>query len=159
MARARHAATESVVTRGTTSRLPLEPTSASLIHAAAGRTFSGALYVATPQLLSAFGITQSQVNPGADILTSRAGLSTMSLMRLTRSPPCTSSSNTYPCPPRSCVANPSIQEVSQLPSGTSAPNTVFTEHAIATLRLQGSITTAGWLITVPNPLTPPQVTS
>ncbi len=158
MASARQVADEIAVSLGTTNMLTLESTSACLIHAAAGRTFSGALYVATPQLLSAFGITQSQVNPGADILTSRAGLSTMSLMRLTRSPPCTSSSNTYPCPPRSCVANPSIQEVSQLPSGTSAPNTVITEHAIATLRLQGSITTAGWLITVPNGLTAAQVT-
>jgi putative ABC transport system permease protein len=35
---------------------------------------------------------------------------------------------------------------------------VITEHAIATLRLQGSITTAGWLITVPNSLTAAQVT-
>jgi putative ABC transport system permease protein len=158
MARARQVADEIAVSLGATNMVTLEPTSACLIHAAAGRTFSGALYVATPQLLSAFGITQSQVNPGADILTSRAGLSTMSLMQLTRSPPCTSSSNTYPCPPRSCVASPSIQEVSQLPSGTSAPNTVITEHAIATLRLQGSITTAGWLITVPNSLTAAQVT-
>ena len=157
MARARQVADEIAVSLGTTNMVTLESTSACLIHAAAGRTFSGALYVATPQLLSAFGITQSQVNPGADILTSRAGLSTMSLMQLTRSPPCTSSSNTYPCPPRSCVASPSIQEVSQLPSGTSAPNTVITEHAITTLRLPSSITTAGWLITVPNGLTAAQV--
>jgi putative ABC transport system permease protein len=158
MARARQVADEIAVSLSTTNMVTLESTSACLIHAAAGRTFSGALYVATPQLLSAFGITQSQINPGADILTSRAGLSTTSLMQLTSSPPCTSSSNTYPCPPRSCVASPSIQEVSQLPSGTSAPNTVITEHAIATLRLQGSITTAGWLITVPNGLTAAQVT-
>jgi len=157
MAIARQVADEIAASLGTTNMVTLESTSACLVHAAAGRTFSGALYVATPQLLSAFGITQSQVNPGADILTSRAGLSTMSLIQLTRNPPC-SSSNTYPCPPRSCVASPSIQEVSQLPSGTSAPNTVITEHAIAPLRLQGSITTAGWLITVPNGLTAAQVT-
>ena len=102
--------------------------------------------------LGAFGIAQSQINPDADILTERPGLSTMSLMQLTSSPPCTSSSNTYACPPRSCVASPPIQEVSQLPSGTSAPNTVITEHAITTLRLQSSITTAGWLITSTPPL-------
>jgi putative ABC transport system permease protein len=158
MARARQVADEIATSLGTTNMLTLESTSACLVHAAAGRTFSGALYVATPQLLSAFGITQSQINPGADILTSRAGLSTMSLMQLTRSPPCTSRSNNYPCPPRSCVANPSIQEVSQLPSGTSAPNTVITVHAITTLRLQGTITTAGWLITLPNGVTAAQVT-
>jgi putative ABC transport system permease protein len=158
MARARQVAGEIAVSLGTTSMVTLESTSACLIHAAAGSTFSGALYVATPQLLSAFGITQSQVNSGADILTSRAGLSTIGRMQLTRTPPCTSSSNDFPCPPRSCVANPSIQEVSQLPSGTSASNTVITEHAITRLGLQGSITTAGWLITVPNGLNAAQVT-
>jgi putative ABC transport system permease protein len=158
MARARHVAGEIAVSLSTTSMVTLESTSACLIHAAAGRTFSGALDVATPRLLSAFGIRQSQINPGADILTSRAGLSTISLMQLTRTPPCTSSSNTYTCPPRSCVASPPIQEISQLPSGTSAPNTLITEHAIAALRLQSSITTAGWLITVPNGLTAAQVT-
>jgi putative ABC transport system permease protein len=158
MARARQVAGEIAAALGTTNMVTLESTSACLIHAAAGRTFSGALDVATPQLLSAFGITQSQVNPGADILTSRPGLPTMSLMQLTSSPPCTSSSNHYPCPPSSCISNPPIQEVSQLPSGTSAPNTVITEHAITTRRLQSSITTAGWLITVPDGLTAAQVT-
>ena len=157
-AEARQVADEIAVGLGTTSMVTLASTSACLIHAAAGRTFSGAIYVATPQLLSAFGITQSQINPGADILTSRAGLPAMSLMQLTSSPPCTSSSNHYPCPPGSCAASPPIQEVSQLPSGTSAPNTVITQHAITTLRLQSSITTAGWLITVPNGLTAAQVT-
>jgi putative ABC transport system permease protein len=69
------------------------------------------------------------------------------------------SGNSYPCPPGSCIANPPIQEVSQLPSGTSAPNTVVTEHAISTLHLQSSIQTAGWLITVPNGLTAAQITT
>ena len=41
----------------------LETTSASLNHAAAGRSWSGPVYVATPQLLRAFGITASQVSP------------------------------------------------------------------------------------------------
>jgi putative ABC transport system permease protein len=158
MAEARQVAGEIAAGLGTTTMVTLESTSACLVHAAAGRTFSGNIYVATPQLLSAFGITQSQINPGADILTARPGLSTMSLMQLASSPPCTSSSNHYPCPPGSCIAGPPIQEISQLPSGTSAPNTVITEHAITTLRLQSSITTAGWLITVPNGLTAAQVT-
>ena len=38
---------------------------------------------------------------------------------------------TVPLPGASCLANPPIQEVSALPSGTSAPNTVITEHAIS----------------------------
>ena len=40
-----------------------------------------------------------------------------------------------PVPGGQCLANPVIQEVSALPAGTSAPNTVITEHAIRTLGL------------------------
>jgi len=54
------------------------------------------------------------------------------------------------------VANPVIQEVSALPSGTSAPNTVITEHAIRTLGLSTSI--SGWLIQAPHPPTAAQIT-
>ena len=61
----------------------LESTSASLQHAAAGRQFSGPVYVATPQLLQAFGIKASQVDSSADILTMRPGLSGLSKMQLT----------------------------------------------------------------------------
>ena len=68
---------------GTTSLIALETSNANLNHAANGRSWSGQIYVATPQLLSAFGIKQSQINPDADILTMRPGLSTMSLMQLT----------------------------------------------------------------------------
>ena len=159
--------------------IALEQTSANLNHAASGRSWNGPIYVATPQLLSAFGIKQSQINPDADILTVRPGLSTMSLMQLTYSQggggkggggqvlngpgngggngP--NSNNQWPCPPGSCIANPSIQEISQLPSGTSAPNTVVTEHAITTLHLQESVGTVGWLIQVPNALNAAQVTN
>jgi putative ABC transport system permease protein len=155
---------------GTSSLIALETSNANLDHAANGRSWSGQIYVATPQLLSAFGITQSQINPDADILTMRPGLSTMSLMQLTygnqqgggqvsngpgNGP---NSANQWPCPVGSCIANPPIQEISQLPSGTSAPNTVVTEHAITTLHLQKSVQTSGWLIQVPNGLTATQVT-
>jgi putative ABC transport system permease protein len=157
---------------GTTSVIALENVSVNLVHAADGRSWSGPVYVATPQLLSAFGIKQSQVNPDADILTMRPGLSTMSLMQLTYgdqqggeqvgpgdggSGP--GSASQWPCPPGSCIANPPIQEMGQLPSGTSAPNTVVTEHAISTLHLQRSVGVLGWLIQVPNGLTAAQVTS
>jgi putative ABC transport system permease protein len=156
---------------GTTSLIALENSSASLVHAANGRSWSGTIYVATPQLLSAFGIKQTEINPSADFLTMRPGLSTMSLMQFMygqgsgqfgpangggNGP---NSTNQWPCPPGSCIANPPIQEISQLPSGTSAPNTVVTEHAITTLHLQKSIGIAGWLIQVPNGLTATQVTN
>ena len=52
-----------------------------------------------------------------------------------------------------------IQEVSALPSGTSAPNTVITEHAISTLGLRSGIAADGWLIQTPSPPTATQVTS
>jgi putative ABC transport system permease protein len=96
----------------------------------------------------------------------RPGLSTMSLMQLTYGnnggggpgggP---GGNNQWPCPAGSCIANPPILQISQLPSGTSAPNTVLTEHAVTTLHLQKSIQTGGWLITVPNGLTPAQITT
>jgi putative ABC transport system permease protein len=136
---------------------------ATLQHAAPGRQFGGQVYVATPQLLRAFGIKASAVDPSADILTMRPGLSTMSLMQLNYGGKGGAGNNggsgQWPCPPGSCIANPPVQEISQLPSGTSAPNTVVTEHAISTLHLQSSVQTAGWLITVPNGLTAAQITT
>ncbi|HEX3959743.1 MAG TPA: FtsX-like permease family protein, partial [Trebonia sp.] len=68
---------------GTTEMVALYSTSAGLTHAASGRTWDGQIYLGTPQLLSLFGIKSSQVNPDADILTMRPGLSSLSLMQLT----------------------------------------------------------------------------
>jgi len=64
---------------------------------------------------------------------------------------------TFPCPKRDCLANPVIQEVSGLPAGTSAPNTVITLHAIHRLGLRAI--TSGWLIQTPNPPTAAQISS
>ena len=129
----------------------LEETDSALRRAAAGRNWDGAVYVATPQLLRAYGITAAQVSPDADILTMRPGLSGLTEMQLQygayKSGPAGPGS---PCPPGSCLANPTIQEVSALPSGTSAPNTVITEHAVRQLHLTTS--TAGWLIQTPDSL-------
>ncbi len=143
---------------GTRDVVTLESTSASLQHAASGRSWSGPIYVATPQLLSAFGIKASQVDPSADILTMRPGLDTISKMQLTYGNyNGGKSSNPYPCPPGTCLANPKIQEISQLPPGTSAPNTVITEHAVNTLGLRPSVTVNGWLIQAKQPLTASQI--
>ena len=59
----------------------LDQTNAGLQHDAAGRQFGGQVFVATPQLLRAFGISASQINPQADFLTMRPGLSSLSLMQ------------------------------------------------------------------------------
>ena len=67
---------------GSNTVIELDQTGASLQHAAAGRSWSGPVYVATPQLLQAFGIKASDVNPDADILTARPGLSGISQMQL-----------------------------------------------------------------------------
>jgi putative ABC transport system permease protein len=144
----------------------LDQTSASLQHAAAGRSWSGPVYVATPQLLAAFGIKASEVNPDADVLTARPGLSGVSLMQLVYGnyfgadnkfgPQPGGPPTSFPCPKSDCLANPVIQEVGALPAGTSAPNTVITEHAISALGLQTSV--AGWLIQTPQPPTAAQIT-
>ena len=153
---------------GSSTVIELDQAGASLQHAAAGRTWSGQVYVATPQLLAAFGIKASDVNPDADILTMRPGLSGLSHMQLTygadpggggqggggpngNGPP-----TSWPCPKSNCLANPVIQQVGALPAGTSAPNTVITEHAIHALGLQTSV--SGWLIQTPHPPTAAQIT-
>jgi putative ABC transport system permease protein len=141
----------------------LDGTSGYLQHAAAGRQFGGPVYVATPQLLRAFGIKASQVDPAADILTMRPGLSGISRMQLIYGnyspdrPVGPGHALSYPCPKSDCLASPVIQEVSALPSGTSAPNTVITEHAIRALGLHA--VPDGWLIQSPNPPTAGQITS
>jgi putative ABC transport system permease protein len=149
---------------GSSTVIELDQAGASLNHAAAGRSWSGPVYVATPQLLQAFGIKASDVNPDADILTMRPGLSGLSDMQLlygrdgkgpggnSNGPP-----TSWPCPKGQCVANPVIQQVNALPSGTSGPNTVITEHAIHALGLHTSV--SGWLIQAPHPPTAAQITN
>jgi putative ABC transport system permease protein len=152
---------------GSNTVIELDQAGASLQHAAAGRSWSGPVFVATPQLLAAFGIKASDVNPDADILTMRPGLAGLSQMQLIYGAegngsgggghgPQDVGSNSYPCPKGQCLANPVIQEVSALPSGTSGPNTVITEHAIHTLGLHTGA--SGWLIQTPHPPTAVQIT-
>jgi putative ABC transport system permease protein len=146
----------------------LETTGAHLNHAAAGRNWNGPVYVGTPQLLAAFGISPAQVKPGSLILSMRPGLDTMTLMQLdydngsaaaqaAQQAAGRQDADPFACPPATCLASPKIQEVSALPSGTSAPNTVITEHAIAALGLGSTIATSGWLIQAPSALTPAQI--
>jgi len=146
---------------GSAGLITLYATNAGLNHAAIGRNWTGPIYLATPQLLSMFGISQSQVNPDADFLTMRPGLSMLSLMQFLNgpksSPGPSGQGNQWPCPAGSCIANPPIQEVSQLPSGTSAPNTVVTEHGLRALGLQSPVSTAGWFIQARGGLTAAQI--
>jgi putative ABC transport system permease protein len=149
------------------SVVPLETAGATLhqVGAQTHRDFSGTVYVATPQLLAAYGIRASQIAPGADVLTMRPGLASLPRMELTWGgfglqqgpggfvhkdqtlPDCTLSGG--------CLAGPAIATASGLPSGTSAPNTVITEHAVSTYKLPVQLT--GWLIQAAGPLTAAQV--
>jgi putative ABC transport system permease protein len=149
---------------GADSVIELDQAGASLQHAAAGRSWSGPVYVATPRLLAAFGIKAADINPHADILTMRPGLSGLSKMQLVYGAngqggghgPQDVGPNAFPCPAGQCLANPVIQEVGALPSGTSGPNTVITEHAIHALGLP--VSASGWLIQAPNHPTAAQIT-
>ncbi len=147
---------------GSRQVIQLDSTSATLQHDAAGRNYSGPLYVATPKLLAAFGIKSADVSPAANILSMRPGLSGITGMQLVYgnyfangAPPAGAGGRTFACPASDCLANPVIREVTALPSGTSAPNTVITEHAIHRLGLKPAV--SGWLIQTPNPLTTAQI--
>ena len=53
--------------------IALETPNAAVNGSNLGRQWDGAVYVATPQLLRAFGIKSSDIDPKADILSSRPG--------------------------------------------------------------------------------------
>jgi putative ABC transport system permease protein len=160
---------------GTQNVVELDQPDASLNYASArsGRNWNGAIYVGTPSLLRAFGIDPAQIDPNADVLTMRPGISGLSGMQLVYNGDGKGSSQTITpgqggsngshhataqsCPPYAgnCLNNPVIQQVGALPSGTSAPNTVVTEHAIHQLAL--STFTGGWLIQGTQPFSAAQI--
>ena len=139
---------------------------------ASGRQWNGAIYVATPALLRAYGINPVSIPPSVDILSSRPGLSG-SGVQLTYGgggkgngslvgPGSGGSGPSGPgtmnsCTPGSCVAHPVIQGENQLPTGTSAPNTVITESALRRLHLQAESTLSGWILQASSPITSAQL--
>jgi len=132
--------------------LPLDTVNATLQQQGRqNNNFSGTLYVATPALLADFGIRPSQIDPGADIVSMRPGLGSVPDMQLIYG----DLGNPQATP--SAADNPKIQQLAALPSGTSAPNTVITPHAIQRYKLQTSLD--GWFIQAPQPLTSAQISS
>jgi putative ABC transport system permease protein len=118
-----------------------------------GRGIAGLMYVGTPALLKAFGISASEINPAADVLTVRAGLPSTGGLALVNGsylaqPPAG-------CPAGMCILSPVIQEVSKLPPGTSVPNIVITPNAVRALH--ETVVPVGWLIQAPSALTPAQI--
>ena len=99
---------------------------------ASGRQWNGAIYVATPALLRAYGINPSSIPSNVDILSSRPGLAG-SGVQLTYGGGGkggdgfqglgAGGNNDNQCTPNQCLAHPVVQEESQLPHGY-----VGTEH-------------------------------
>jgi putative ABC transport system permease protein len=132
------------------------------LGAPAHSNFTGSVYVATPQLLAAYGTKASQIAPGTDVLTMRPGLAGLPHMAMTWggfgscTGLCTANEPLPPCTLDSdCLTNPVMQTVSGLPSGTSAPNTVITEYAVSKYHMQTSL--LAWLIQAPSGLTATQI--
>ena len=147
----------------------LEQPSANLQNPSAnGRQWSGPIYVATPQLLRAYGINPSSIPSNVDILTSRAGLAG-SGVELTfngggqaRGGPFAGGGgggNNNQCTPNQCLAHAVVMEESQLPSGTSVANTVITESALHRLHLAGQSSLGGWTLLSDSTITQSQLTN
>jgi hypothetical protein len=118
-----------------------------------GRSWSGQIYVATPQLLRAFGIKASEVDPKADVLTSRPGLSGVSGLVMDYG----SGNPKDPTSAGGSLRHPVIQELGLLPAGTSAPNTVITEYAMQKYHI--SLSTSNWLVLGAQSFTAAQISS
>ncbi len=144
------AAQVKAIARGLSAQLiALESPNANLNATQGGRSWNGQIYVATPQLLHAFGIKASDIDPNADVLSSRPGLSGVSGITFSSGSTCTI--------PTGCNVHPVIQEIGALPTGASAPNTVITEHAMRKFHIQAS--TNDWLVKGSQPFTASQISN
>jgi putative ABC transport system permease protein len=120
--------------------------------------YPGQVYVATPTVLRHYGIDPGAIDPTALVVTSRRGLEGTTDLGLLYGDPADPGSLTGPasnCPAGSCVANPKIQTLDRLPTGTSDPNLLVTPYAVSTLKLR--VSPAGWLIRTRQPLSSAQI--
>ena len=161
---------------GGTNVVTLENPSVNLQNpSSSGRQWDGQIYVATPALLRAYGINPSSISSNVDVLSSRPGLSS-SGVQLTGGgggkasfsvgpgsagpggggPGGPGSGNQNSCS-GSCISHPVVQEESQLPIGTSAPNTVITESALQRLHASGQNSLDGWIIRSGSAITSAQI--
>ena len=103
-----------------------------------GRQWDGPIYVATPALLRAYGINPASIPSSVDILSSRPGLAGSGVqLTFSGGKGDNGPGNYNQCTPNQCLAHPVVQEESQLPMGTSAPNTVITESRVAPAARRG----------------------
>ena len=137
----------------------------------------GRLYVATPALLSHYGINPHRIDPTADLLTSRPGLASAARLYLhgERFPVVVSPGrpggreegsaagpggpgNNFSCDPGSCIAAPVVQTLKQLPTDTSDPNLLITTHGMQRLGSLGlQAVPSAWIIQTARPLTAVQI--
>jgi putative ABC transport system permease protein len=133
----------------------LDTPNAELTGTQGGRNWSGQIYVATPQLLRAFGIKASQIDPKALVLTSRPGLAGVNGLVFDYG----TSQKLGPgqSAPGGSLRDPLIQQMSALPAGTSAPNTVITEYAMKRFHIGSA--TSDWLVQGTQSFTAAQISS
>jgi putative ABC transport system permease protein len=156
---------------GATTVIGLENPAAGMQNpSAAGRQWNGPIYVATPALLRAYGINPTSIPSNVDVLSSRPGLAGSGaqlsyggggskgagggLQELGAG-----GNTANACQPGSCLAHPVIQEESQLPTGTSASNTLITESALRRLHIADQSTLGGWTLLANAPITSAQITT
>jgi len=97
------------------------------------------VFVATPELLTHYGIDPASINAGTDLVTSLASTAGYDLAA--------SGSRDW---------QPVLQHVS-LPSYSSLPRALITTHGMTLSRMQLTTMPVGWLIDAPNPLTAAQI--
>src|SRR5439155_16909851 len=119
-----------------------DPASLARVTTLGGRaievSFAARLYVATPALLTHYGIAPGQVDPDADVLTARTDLATLQIF----------------AGPGPTLAHPKV-ETANLPRYGSDPNTLITAHAVQTLGLRSA--PVAWLVEAPRTLTTAQM--
>jgi putative ABC transport system permease protein len=146
-------ATQVATAVGSRDVLPLETTQAFVGQASHGgvRSGPGAVYVATPTVLTHYGIAASAIDPATLVLTSRQGLQGTHGLSLVYG----DLNDPNPSANLSSIANPRIQTFDTLPRDTAAPNLLVTTYAMQHLKLQ--VSPGGWLITAPKSLTATQI--
>ena len=114
-------------------------------------SFISDLYVATPAVLSHYGISAAQVGPSADVISSRTDLNGLSIFM-----PGNENAPSPGLPARlPGLDHPTIRTVKGLPEYTSAPDALITMHALQTLGLD--LGPAGWLMQTSRALTADQI--
>ncbi len=110
------------------------------------RGYGGNVYLATPEVLRHYGIDPASIDPDTVFITSRRGLPTAPNLGVLAG---------GAGPDSTMAPNPKIQAFAALPTGTSQPNLLVTQHAVDTFHLQPR--PGAWLIQAPRPLLAAQI--